>query len=327
MRKRSISQTELDEVIRLRQAGSSFLKIQKETGIPRRTAKRTYTDWEKNQATEELKRARQDVVKEILREHMNSLLGLAEYLLDRLSAPVEYDEITDAKEFFDDMIQNIPYPNSTGSKQSRTRTENSTIKIEFYKPRFTTRRNQMLFDSLREHTREDKRWQTLERWKDARSKCARLLKILRKEVSDTIGNILNQESRKDLANKIELSCKGGKATNRMENLVVKAVWQGISTGGEDPTFPKLEIESHGGDIIYVKSGEEMVLEFNNKEAANLVVDACNRTVTNLGAGDSVGHLQEEILAMQAAVDQLWEMLEPLKLRNTILRTRCDICPA
>ena len=46
MRKRYISDNELNQIIKLKQAGASWLMIQNQTGVPRRSAHNAYEDWQ-----------------------------------------------------------------------------------------------------------------------------------------------------------------------------------------------------------------------------------------------------------------------------------------
>jgi len=84
MRKRSLSEDELNQVIRLKQSGASWLKIQNETKIPRRTAKNAYQLWHQNRSLEELKNVRMSVATVEFQNHMNDLIRLAEAFVDYL---------------------------------------------------------------------------------------------------------------------------------------------------------------------------------------------------------------------------------------------------
>ena len=50
MKKRLLADDEFNQVLKLKQAGASWLKIQREAGIPRRIAQRAYEDWQRNQS-------------------------------------------------------------------------------------------------------------------------------------------------------------------------------------------------------------------------------------------------------------------------------------
>jgi len=62
MRKRYVSDEELNKIIRLKDSGASWLKIQDAIGVPRRTAKRAYEEYEQSKSFQELKAARQKII-------------------------------------------------------------------------------------------------------------------------------------------------------------------------------------------------------------------------------------------------------------------------
>jgi hypothetical protein len=87
MRRRHVSPEELAMIIRLRHENASWLKIQRETGVPRRIGQRAYVQWGRSQASEELKEARKDVAAQAFREHMDSLVTLATSFVMNLEVP------------------------------------------------------------------------------------------------------------------------------------------------------------------------------------------------------------------------------------------------
>ena len=87
MHRKKLSDKELNKIIRLRQDRASWLRIQRETGIHRQTAKRAYDKWERSKSLEELKEARKDVAAQVFREHMESLVILATSLVSNLAVP------------------------------------------------------------------------------------------------------------------------------------------------------------------------------------------------------------------------------------------------
>src|SRR5271157_1530345 len=87
MKKRLLADDEFNQVLKLKQAGASWLKIQREAGIPRRIAQRAYEDWQRNQSVIELKQSRQTVATEAFREHVASLINLGTFLAMNLEIP------------------------------------------------------------------------------------------------------------------------------------------------------------------------------------------------------------------------------------------------
>src|SRR4030067_3259759 len=103
MKRIIISDFQLTEIIRLKQSGDSWLRIEGKTGIPRRSAKKAYEEWERNQSMEELKRARTDVAKEEFRCHMDDLVELSRYLVDSLYIPHPAGKLDNADEFLEEL--------------------------------------------------------------------------------------------------------------------------------------------------------------------------------------------------------------------------------
>ena len=71
MKKREFTDEEWALILKLKQSGASWLKIQDETGIPRRTIKRAYEEWESTKSYDELKQARIHVAGEEFRDHID----------------------------------------------------------------------------------------------------------------------------------------------------------------------------------------------------------------------------------------------------------------
>jgi len=77
----------------------------------------------------------------------------------------------------------------------------------------------------------------------------------------------------------------------------------------------------------VKSRYEKVLIFigdTNMSLAKKVAHTCDLAYDNLRKGDMVQRLYREVRKMKKAGEELYEALNPVKLRPMILRTRCDL---
>jgi hypothetical protein len=318
MRRRYVSDAELTEVIKLKQAGASWLKIQKKTGIPRRSAKRAYEDWERTKSSEELKRARSDVAAEEFRRHLNDLASLARSLVDSLYTPQPMDEIGNA----DDLLERLwktdirkettPYP---GEKEERR----------------MVRQNKMLFKSLEDHTREKVRWQALEEWKQVLTGYIQHCKVLRSKALETIVNILNRQP--ELQRRIQAGSRDTDMLADMAKGVVEALWRAILTGGPDQDNVFIRTRSlgeRGTEVSFGREASRIALTFGDGKLAEEVATVCQRAATHLCQGKDSLLLQsigEDIAGMQERARELEEMLDSLVLRPIILRTRCELCPA
>ena len=121
----------------------------------------------------------------------------------------------------------------------------------------------------------------------------------------------------------------------MTEAVLKVIWRDILQDKLDEEGPPFETVS--GRIgtpqdldIYVKSGDEKVFTLigsTNKSLAEKVTRICNLAAGNLRKGDMVRELYREVGNMKKASEELREVLNPVRLRPIILRTRCELCPA
>ena len=109
------------------------------------------------------------------------------------------------------------------------------------------------------------------------------------------------------------------------------VWEtAATTYAEGPSFPTVLRSAGPPRDVVVMSTHERVLTFSgetSKSLAEKVTHICNSVANNLRKGDMAQQLRREVGDMKRASDELREMLNPVKLRPMILRTRCDLCPA
>ena len=104
MKRGELAPEELDKVIKLKKIGTSWLRIEHETGISRRTAKRAYEKWEHSQSPEVLREARKDVAAKAFLDHLKSLTTLAVSLVTSLSVPPSIvDMEKNAEQFFSEL--------------------------------------------------------------------------------------------------------------------------------------------------------------------------------------------------------------------------------
>ena len=198
MKRKELAYEELEKVIRLKQIGTSWLKIEHETGISRRIAKRAYEKWERSQSPQELKDARKEVAAVELRYHIESLKSLAVFLAINSSVP-SFPDMTNAEQFFSqlwqqDILQRFSY----------TDQPLQLLPLKKWDTQFGFRENELLFQSLQDHIRgEEGRWSALERWKEARNNSAKVLDKLRKESRVVVTNYLKLEQETNLLQIIE----------------------------------------------------------------------------------------------------------------------------
>ena len=345
MKKIELTPEELDKVIKLKQIGTSWLKIQHETGISRRTAKRAYEKWKHGQSPEVLREARKDVAAKAFLDHLKSLTTLAGSLVTNLSVP-HLPELMNknAEQFFSWLWeQNLLWRGVYTSAETPERYNLSQLHVYTMgdsqcflmgDPQFNILENQLLFKCLHDHTRgEGVRWETLDEWGKARDTCAKIVPKLRKETSVVVDNFLNQEREANFLQRVKQASSEDDPVKRMAETVLKVIWQCILRDELDQVCSLFETVSHGsgtGQLIYVKFGSQTVLTITNSTNMSLakkVTHICKLAGNNLCKGEMVQQLHSEVRKMEKATDELRQMLNPVRLTPMILRTRCDLCPA
>jgi len=144
-------------------------------------------------------------------------------------------------------------------------------------------------------------------------------------------NILNQKS--NLTDRIVKGCGKKDAVKRMVDGVLHVVWQFILAGKPDQQFPLVQAMPLGGGRIEVTFGKYNLtvgLIFTEADLAEQVITVCKWAAKNLcivRKDDVVEPLMNNVNTMRKSIEELAEMLNPLKLGPMILNTRCDLCPA
>ncbi len=339
MRRRELSNEELDKVIGLRQLGTSWLKIQHETGIHRRSAKRAYDKWEHSKSMVELKEARRDVAAKALFDHLNSLTILVGALVTKLSTPFFLADMEKNAEQFvswlfeQDLLQRHISPEAQVHVYRMGETQCFYVGDAWS----YHREKELLFESLKAHTCEEIRWKDVwdNRWKKARNHCAEIVPKLRKETSEVVNNLLNQERETNFVQREKEERGADDTAKQMAEVVLGDIWRDIvqdKLEGEGPWFQTVPREGTAR-VIYVKGRDETVLLFaysvatSDKSLAEKVTYICNLAANNLRRGEMAASLKYWVHEMEKAGDELREKLNPVKLRPMILRTRCDLCPA
>ena len=339
MKRGELAPEELDRVIKLKKLGTSWLKIEHETGINRRTAKRAYEKWEHSQTPQELQNARKEVAAKAFLDHLKSLTTLAGSVVTNLNVPFSITDMEkNAEQFFVWLWQqNLLWRGVYVSPEDQERYNLSQMHVYTMgdpqcflmgDPQFNVLENELLFKCLQDHTRgEGVRWEALEEWKKARDKCAKIVPELRKERSVAVNNFLKQEQETNFLQRIkEEEQTQHNPGGEMAKAVLNAVWQGVVEDKLGQDLVRMVSPRSGGQSI-VKVKDETFLIFNDTSLAEKVINSCNLLANNLCKGDMVKQLHSEVRIMEKATEELRQMLNPVRLTPMILRTHCDLCPA
>lgn len=321
MRRRYVSDEELDQVMKLKLAGASWLKIQAKTGVPRRSAKRAYEDWERNKSIEELKRARVQVATEAFRDHVDYIISLTEVLINHLSQSMMFYETRDAEKALSDIFMRDIPEQSTPTIPFRSKPEKEQQRI--------ARQNEMIFQSLKNHTHEKVQWQVLEKWKQDWNTCRDTLAELRAESREVVMNILNDQEP-NIRDRVKKSGMEKDVIKDMITGVVEAVWRGILAGKPEEGYNLIRTKAAAEGTAQVLFGEPASLtavELADSDVVEEAARVCKQAAQNLCRGDLVQQANNMIHRIEARIKELEVMLNPLILRPLILRTRCELCPA
>ena len=318
MRRRVIANDQVQAVIKLRQAGASWLRIEKQTGIARRTAKGAYEDWERAQSQVGLQQARREVIAEEFRAHIDEVTGHAVSLVDQVRLPGSASEEATADSVVGDLIG--------VQTKDRSQTPGVYWVDREREKRRTERRNRLLFEALRSHTSDEVQWQVLDDWKESWDRCIQALVQLRKEAGKVVSNYFDLEP--DLREKVVAGTGRKGAIQVILEGVVEAVWRAILAGEREEAAVVFQASEGAGGIKVTgdETGPNLRLLFKDRDLAESVAVVSNRSVQNLSKRKVVGVVAGEIGVMAAAIGELEEMLDPLVLRALIVRTRCGLCP-
>jgi len=327
MKKIVLSNSQIQQVINLRDSGISWVKIEKETGIARRIAKREYDEWAAKQSQRQLEDARKEVVAQEYRMHLDLLSQMANLLLDSLVIPHPLTDLRRADEVMwqflaKDIYQDQP---SFGPRLGDQQRDKRVIRM-----------NELLFKSLRDHTERKVPWQVLDIWKGARDSCVKDIEYMKKEIHEVFTNILNQESK--LKEKLDKGYMNSSVTENIKKGILINIWlSGITGVNSQVTAMKgvsLTKKGTGWVVFHENTPAETNVTFDrespsdNEWLAREVSDVSIWAIANLLKlkSDLIQKMKEEVSKMQENASQLEAVLNPLVLRPIILNTQCDICP-
>jgi len=327
MKKIVLSNSQIQQVINLRDSGISWVKIEKETGIARRIAKREYDEWAAKQSQRQLEDARKEVVAQEYRMHLDLLSQMANLLLDSLVIPHPLTDLRRADEVMwqflaKDIYQDQP---SFGPRLGDQQRDKRVIRM-----------NELLFKSLRDHTERKVPWQVLDIWKGARDSCVKDIEYMKKEIHEVFTNILNQESK--LKEKLDKGYMNSSVTENIKKGILINIWlSGITGVNSQVTAMKgvsLTKKGTGWVVFHENAPAETNVTFDrespsdNEWLARKVSDVSIWAIANLLKlkSDLIQKMKEEVSKMQENASQLEAVLNPLVLRPIILNTQCDICP-
>ncbi len=311
MKKRELSDAELQTVISLKQKGQSWLRIQNDTGIPRHIAKRSYNQWQSSKSIDQLKEARKEVAVEEFKVHLKVLVSLAQSIIASLRIPT--------------LMETVSFSEINQTWMDNKPKDNWDIPAQL-----VYKRKERLFQSLQEHMQEKIDWQLLGDWKQARAGLNDRIKMLYNEAMEIMKNILSQREYTDVKTAIEKQLKGEVSIDKLTDGVIELVWRGILTGRPDEIHIfKVTSLINKGRIELSFHPNITGLRIDDLALAKKMLFVCKWALENLRTDKSgtLKSLRDAVSIMRARYDDLEDLLNELVLRPIILQTRCKLCPA
>ena len=311
MKKRELTDVELQTVISLKQKGFSWLRIQSDTDIPRHIAKRSYNQWENSKSTDQLKEARKEVTVEEFKEHLKSLVSLAESIIGSLRIPTPLEPVP-SSEISQPWMNNSPKDDLDPTTQ------------------LVYKRKERLFQSLQEHTQEKISWQLLKDRKKARADFNNKIETLHSEAREIMENILSQREHAEVKAAIGKQLKEEVSIDKLTDEIVEVVWWEILTGKADEinVFKGTSLTNEGKVELRFRKNSEG-LRIDDLPLSKKMLSVCKWTLKNLQTDRSgtIKSLRDELGIMRARYNELEDSLNELVLRPIILKTSCKLCPA
>jgi hypothetical protein len=319
MRKRIIDDQEREKIIRMRQSGLGWLQIQKETGVPRRAAKRYFEEYQRTQSYEEIKVARRQVASEIYKQHLRDLITIAAVIPNLLADPALRDRRNDEKVLDDFMAVGI-LDRDKPAEFTRIST-----------PEVIMRHNRTLVDSLRQHTRGKINWSALSEGLESWNAWQKGIQTLESETVKLIGNYLKNE-RRDI-NNAQKTKSDEKLLSVMRDGVVETVYRAVLNGRVEEIPNNISMEERETDKFVIQfwlTGSTTEIVINNKRMVDMTLRICEEAAIAITKGkeqeQTLKNLTEALNNIRATRNQLAEELDELSITPQILLTKCDICP-
>ncbi len=193
----------------------------------------------------------------------------------------------------------------------------------------------LLFKSLRDHTRGEVQWNVFDdEWKNAMDRCTKIVPDFMKETRQLVDSYLKIANDRGFLEKVKKATKKNDPAKNITEAIVNVFWRSITrrelNKEELPSFETVtKDKSENVNVITIRSGDEILFSFIGEDKQYLaenIKQTCNVAIKGLSVNTMVWELDVEVGNIKKASDDLRVMLNPLKLRPLILRTRCELCP-
>jgi hypothetical protein len=321
MKKRVLSQSEIENLVSLKQRKYSWLRIERETGVPRRTAKRAYEQWEHTRVANDLKAARVHVAEDLLREHLSDLVALAHNMVTNFPTKIMLGEQRTA----DDVIESI--------LNLELRTDDNSIEGAPFRDEReqnrTRRQNRVLFDALRQHTVETVRWVKLDSWMKLWNEGVSIQQEICDNSHELLANMIRSNKKQETLKSVLFTGEKGKnLIDKMSHGITESVWSGI-LHGEIGYENIMKSDSQAGEITvrFGQRASNVNIVVKNDTDAEYIAALCRQAAEMLWHQKFISRAADINSSIAEAVADLEDDLSTIKLKAILLRSRCELCPA
>ena len=331
----TLTDQQLDTTAEARIRGLSWSEIGRNLSVNRQIVKREYTNWERVRGNMDLTSVRREVAAEEFREHLAKLTELAEEIsqaLDRASSLPGWltlkNPLANVTESADP-IGGDPNGLSFRSQDSRHR-----------------RQRRWLYEALEAHLSATS-WRTgLVRWNSLRTQCQKLYAYWEEEgyrrckslLTDIPG--LDPKPGLDQVRQVtdelleigwlvitEMACR-----EEDKEGILFSRWKQVVDSSWKPKkyFSITRHDSSSGSgaevrVALLMQGKSLLLPLASEAQGFGVQQACAQWVAALLRHKTTRHLTIALKTLLTPLREMVELLDPLRLRPILLRTRCDLC--
>lgn len=319
MKRIDLTSQQLEEVIRLRQGGMSWLRIHNTTGISGRVAQRSYTQWKRARSIRELENVRVKVGEIEFEGHLDDLTRFAQRLTEHLSVP-EYPS------FSRDAEAHLTLLMEKEIVVIRAEAE-STASPDKLRAR-NMRRNRLVLEALKQHSADKFRWDSLDGWMEAWDTCYRVFPDIGPLIDSVISQTFDQFP--ELDEWFVIKSKDHRPLDILEEGIQDVLWKGIVAGEVGTAINMIygeSVELAEEEVLQITVGIRSLQQRENREMVPSFVDLCHGVIKDLWDSGEVKEVRRVVEKMQSIAGELEAVMEPLVLRPLILHTRCKLCPA
>ena len=304
-----------EQIVTLRQTGAGWMEIERRTGIARRTAQRVFNEWQDTRHSEEKSLARREVASREFERHIRDLVAMANAIGDVFELPTPRD-----RQRADDVLTCLL------DRDVRSGDTEVSVSLTSVDGERVRRRNRLLLEALREHTKSRVNWEQFDLWLKARKDWADARGDLENRLHE--GLLARASEKPECARSLESEQLKERVVAGLVVAVISGVTDAPSDAGEG--YSQVKIDESNSHLLFGYGGDVVAVALLEREAADGIMGSCRALLDSVhaeGKRDELRRLKHAYEEMNSAKQRLLDELEELRLIPLILATRCDYCPA